>query len=142
MPAIRFLRLLSEGYAEDGRESDGLVATKRLLAASEARATRPNAPIPRKHEHARDLLTCKPRQLQDLEMGLRLALEVNEQTGFKDPEHLGTLALAYSMNRDLVAARKYQSKALGLLPEDSPDRPAFVAPPAPSRARFATGSRG
>ena len=72
------------------------------------------------------LLTREPTGSRDPQTALRLALKVAEKSGYKDPDWLDTLSLAYHLTGDTTKAVENQKKAIALLPEGpSADRSYF-----------------
>ena len=69
--------------------------------------------------YAWTLLTCRPPSLRDPQAALGFALQANETTAFENPAYLDTLALAYHLTGDPVAAVETQGKAISLLPDDA-----------------------
>ena len=90
------------------------------------------------HEVARFLLSgrdpAKPAE------ALPLAREVNELTGYGNPDYLETLALALFLTGDARQAAEVQSQAIALLPAgDSPRRAELEATLARYEAALSTG---
>lgn len=73
-----------------------------------------------RNDYAWFLVTVEDKKLLNLELGLSYALKAAEQTEFKDPATLDTLALTYFKNNKLNEAVTTAKKALTLLPNDYP----------------------
>jgi Flp pilus assembly protein TadD len=66
------------------------------------------------HNLARLLATSSDRDVRDPALALRLALDVRERTGGRDPRALDTLAAAYAASGRLDMARETSSQAAAL----------------------------
>ena len=69
------------------------------------------------HTLARLLLTREPSGSRDPQTALQLALKGAQKKGYKDPNWLDTLSLAYHLTGDTTKAIENQRKAISLLPE-------------------------
>ena len=83
----------------------------------------PNAAATTLYMTAWRLLTPLDEMLRDPQGALRLALQLHERSGGKDPRYLRTLARAYSMTGDAAKAVEFQKQSLELMSEDAPRRP-------------------
>ena len=63
------------------------------------------------------LLTREPADSRDPQTALHLALDVAKKTGYKDPNYLDTLSLAYHLAGETAEAIENQKRAIALLPE-------------------------
>jgi tetratricopeptide (TPR) repeat protein len=105
------------------RVAGGDVEAKRQMQIAELdrereAAGKPDASPRAKNDYAWDLLNATPVDLRDPEEALRVALEVNEETGYEDTSLLTTLALAYHRTGQRDKAVETQRAALERINEE------------------------
>jgi tetratricopeptide (TPR) repeat protein len=109
---------LAEFHASTGdQETKRRLKIEEIARLKEA-AEQPDASPRAKDSYAWALLTANPLDLRNPGEAQRVALEVNEQTGYEDSELLKTLALAYHLSGDAKKAIETEEQALTHVPED------------------------
>lgn len=118
----RPLNWLSRRLAEF-HEANGNLEPKRKIMAEEIERKRERAQAPGAGPNAKDsyawtLLTALPEDLRNPQEALRVAVKVNEETGYEQPDRLTTLALAYHQTGKPEKAVEIQEKALEIIGKD------------------------
>lgn len=106
-----FLEAGGDTTAKRKIESERLARLRDLASAADAS---PNS----RNSYAWSLLTANPAELRDPAAALRIALEVNDATGFDQPNLVNTLAVAYFLNGQKAKAIETEKKALAKIPPD------------------------
>ncbi len=113
---LRSLEQLVMVYRSQGRSSEHEALIRELLDHRRRRAHQQNASPVDKNQYAWALLKFTPVELRDPPTALRLALEVNEMTGYENTGFLDILSLAYHLTGDTAKAIETQERAIALLP--------------------------
>jgi tetratricopeptide (TPR) repeat protein len=88
------------------------------LARRKEAANKPKASPKAKNDYAWELLNATPVDLREPGEALRVALEVNEQTGYQDSDLMITLALAYHQSGQRDKAVETQQAVVNQIDED------------------------